>query len=270
MCRPVDTKLWKGWLYFINTVMILVGLALLGVSIWASVAPQAAIFRTQYSHLVYWGIGVSIVIVGISLLGCVGAQQAEFKEKRGERHWCLSSYFIILSILFCLQVGTMAASIVLHIQLDQALDVPYNSANPTSLDEEITHNLLLTHPQVWKDIQDGFGCCGWGVTDESVPTTMLENEGLITVRNLTTGAACTQTTENPCRGYVMTWVMDDLSWVIVISLFVIAVESMAMVSTVCICCCARAGDWDAKLSVHHSEFEKKYSKLPGGAHEAEI
>jgi hypothetical protein len=269
MCRPVDTKLWKGWLYFINTVMVVVGLALFGVSVWASVAPQAAIFRTQYSHLVYWGIAVSIIIVTISSCGCVGANQAESNEKQGSKHWCLSAYFVILSLLFCLQVGTMAASIVLHVQMDEALDVPYNAASPSSLDEEITHKLLLTHPQVWKDIQDSFQCCGWGVTDERVPAIMIVNEGKMTVHNLTTGTICAQSTENPCRGYVITWVMDDLSWVIVICVLIIAVESMAMLSTVCICCCARQSDWEKKLSVQHSDFEK-YSQLPGGELEAEI
>jgi len=269
MCRPVDTKLWKGWLYFINTVMVVAGLVLFGVSVWASLAPQAAIFRTQYSHLVYWGIAVSIMIVMISGCGCVGAHTAQQNEKSGNRHHCLSIYFVILSLLFCLQVGTMAASIVLHIQMDEVLDVPYNAANPSALDEEITHKLLLTHPQVWKEIQDSFQCCGWGVTDESVPAIMIVNEGKMTVQNLTTGSICAQSTENPCRGYVITWVMDDLSWVIVICVLVIAVESMAMLSTVCICCCARPGDWGKKLSVQHSELEK-YSKLPGGELEAEI
>lgn len=293
MCRPVDTKKWRMWLYVINSTMIVLGLSILGLSIWGLAARSAVVFRAQYFPLVIGGLVMSLVVLGVSGIGCGGALKAQRRQKAGRRNWCLSIYFVLLSLLMCVQVGVMAASFISHSQLHSAAEVPYDPYHETDFDREIADKFLLAHPATWKLIQDDFQCCGWGASDNSSPTkpalSALVQSSASTgaqatgsaaasgeavpadaptdpppppaaTRNsaLETGDACGTVHSVPCRGVMFAWVEDDLVWVVAISLIIVIIEIIALVSAFCIAFCAKLEDYE------YAEHKKSGK---AGAHE---
>jgi len=149
----------KYILVFFNILFVVVGAVLTGVGIWAMVDNdfahhiRAATISDASSDSLVWGSAVTLIVVGvlvflIAFFGCFGACN--------ENPCCLTTYAVIVGILFGIQV---LAGIMAFVFKNQIMDQLTDSMNST-VQNLYGQEGYSEGTESWDFMQRSFGCCG--------------------------------------------------------------------------------------------------------------
>jgi len=145
-------SLLKFLVFTINFLLWLLGLGMLGVSLWLLFDSNlylqtAADQRTDYylGTYIFLGTGATVTIMGF--LGCCGAWK--------ESPWMLGSFFSFLLIIFFVEI---AVGIMVYFQASS-----YDQIIGESVKQTVQHNYQTNNTaamQTFDLIQEGLECCG--------------------------------------------------------------------------------------------------------------
>jgi len=142
----------KFLVFTVNFVLWLVGLGVLGVSLWllfdSSLYLQTtADQRTDYYLATYILLGVGALVTIMGFLGCCGAWK--------QSAWMLGTFFAFLFIIFLVEIG-VGIMVYFH-------GAPLEEFVKTSVKQTVEHNYNDNNTAAMKTfdmIQEGLECCG--------------------------------------------------------------------------------------------------------------
>eukprot|EP00343_Euplotes_focardii_P008237 CAMPEP_0205819164 /NCGR_PEP_ID=MMETSP0206-20130828/1421_1 /ASSEMBLY_ACC=CAM_ASM_000279 /TAXON_ID=36767 /ORGANISM="Euplotes focardii, Strain TN1" /LENGTH=242 /DNA_ID=CAMNT_0053112419 /DNA_START=38 /DNA_END=766 /DNA_ORIENTATION=+ len=218
------TGCWRIILMFVNVLTAILGMALLGVGIWALHKEESGIIFSTWA--VNLNIALGSLMLFVSCLGFGGAVTAERKIVLGRTNCTLIFYFVFVLVLAIIQAVAVVYLAIVSGVISDARAVDYipgeGSRSVRELERHIVEQ-LRREPKHWIDIQDHFDCCGYAsITDD-----------------LATGPLCgTNPTPEPCRATLLNAAYKqsrNLTW---IGAVVLLLEIVCLVGTCCLTCCA--------------------------------
>jgi fumarate reductase subunit D len=249
-------KCAKSILFVFNLIVLLAGLALVGISIWV-LTDSRALFRFDVNiaednpdfHLIR-GSAVIVLVVGIlsfvvGLIGCWGA----IREKTS----CLNCYaFITIVLILCEIVAVILAGVyrnkidqAIHEQMLHTLQDDYHGKQPDNTTDSVT--------AAWDLLQEEVHCCGvnnatdwtkswyWkNQTEPHVPDSccvMYVNKQPKNTARCYKEAFLSQTSEyvytEGCASY-MSWIKGHLVVLIAFVVILLLVELALVILTCCL------------------------------------
>ncbi|CAM4446845.1 unnamed protein product [Leuciscus chuanchicus] len=151
----------KVMMFVFNGIIFLAGAAILGVGIWVAVdrvsllgfldhIKDAPPELSQLANIGYLLIGVGAFLALMGFLGCCGAMK--------ESKCMLLSFFIIVLIIFLVEVAAGIVLIVFEPLVEQFLD-NIGETVATSIKEDYGNNEDFT--AVWNSTMNELKCCGY-------------------------------------------------------------------------------------------------------------
>lgn len=217
----------KYFIFLVNLLFFLVGLALLGVSIW--LATEVPKFKEAFEGggvtfieaVPAVGIAVGLFIFVASLMGCIGS----IKENT-----CMMKTFItFLTSMMMLEVAIVGLVIAYNVnpelesQLDDYMQIPFSSCteDPTTVEASCT----------WLPvIQTELQCCGYNKDENASPSgAKLQCIGELMERTVAMAAA-----NDYCNRAIKDWLREYMGWVAGILGSIFFVEILLLVGSCCL------------------------------------
>lgn len=218
----------KYLMFVFNLIFWLGGCGILGVGVWLAVtqghfATLSSTFPSLTAATLFMVMGSVIMVIGF--IGCLGAVT--------EHRWLLLSFFVILLIIFLLEVIIGLMFLAYRENLDRYAQedlrkglILYNT----------TDNLGLTN--AWDIVQNDFRCCGvLNFTDwfEVYNSTKVPSSCCLELSK-----ECQQTQsmwwENPCYEKVKTWLKDNISSVGIFGLCIAFIQILGLLFSMVMYC----------------------------------
>lgn len=213
-------------MFIFNLIFWLGGCGLFGVGVWLSFK-QAEISALPLSFPSLSAANLLLVAGGITMvtgfLGCLGA----LKEQR----CLLMTFFVILLILVLTEVVLAVTVHVYQKELDEKAQADLlKGMKDYDYDERLRRS--------WDTVQKMFKCCGVTSKDDWFQV----KNATLPVSCCLSGEECQNGWEEPCYQKARTWLLNNITSVLVFGICIVIVQLLALVFSMMMYCQIRRAE----------------------------